>query len=196
MPAPRLQAAGQPGYSQLRRYPYGQAHNASDQRRTAVGVGAGRSPAWRCDESPPELGWPGGAARRRHRASPPALRGCAVNLPSPAILHEMYGRELAELLDKIAAGEVPAVAVDQATAERWLFRLAGALMRVQEQHRVDERGRCSICWPLPPTWWRPWSKRSTCTVYSALGFFLRQPDRFLLTAVTDQTRPVSVRRAP
>ncbi len=138
---------------------------------------------------------PGGAARRRRRASPPALRGCAVSLPSPVALHEIYGRQLEELLDKIIAGEVPAVIVDQATAERWLFRLAGALMRVQEQHRVDEHGRCSACRPVPVRWWRPWSKRSTCTVYSALGLFLRQPDRFLLAAVTGQA-PVSVRRAP
>ena len=66
-----------------------------------------------------------------------------MSLPSPVALHEMCGRELAELLDKIVAGEAPAVVMDQATAE------------LQEQHRVDERGRCAVCWPLPPTWWRP-----------------------------------------
>lgn len=99
-----------------------------------------------------------------------------MSLPNPAALHEMYRRELAKLLDNIVAGEVPAVAMDQATAERWIVRLVGALVRLQEQHRVDEHGRCSICWPLPPTWWRPWPKRSTCTVHTVLGFYLGQPE--------------------
>ena len=106
-----------------------------------------------------------------------------MSLPDPPALHEMYGRELRELIDTILAGEMPAMVMDQATAERWLVRLAGALMRLQERHRVDERGRCPICRPLPSTWWRPWPQRSTCTVHTALSFYLRQPHRFI-TAVT------------
>lgn len=113
--------------------------------------------------------------------------------PSPVALQKMYGRELAELLDKILAGEVPAVVVDQATAERWLLRLAGALMRLQQRHRVDHRGRCSICWPVPRAWWRPWLRRATCTVHTALGFYLGQPERFVFPAITGQARAVSVR---
>lgn len=95
---------------------------------------------------------------------------------------------------KIVAGEVPAVVVDQATAERWLFRLAGALMRLQERHRVDEHGQCSICWPVPRTWWRPWLRRATCTVHTALGFYLGQPERFVFPAIRPGP-PVSVRSA-
>ena len=141
----------------------------------------------RRDSTDPHMSWagqrPGGIA-----GQPSASGGCVVSLPSRVALHELYGRELTGLLEGIRAGEVPAVVVDQVTAERWLFRLAGALLRLQERHQVDNHGRCSVCRPLQPTWWRPWPKRSVCTVHSALGFFLRQPGRFVLPAVSERVR--------
>jgi hypothetical protein len=85
-------------------------------------------------------------------------------------LYETYGQELSQLLDLLLTGEVVA---DRAAAER-LVRVVGALLRVHDRHRIDARGRCAICWPIPRTWWRPWPKRSICTVHTALSFFLRQ----------------------
>lgn len=92
--------------------------------------------------------------------------------PVHATLYEAYGRELGVLLDELLAGEVVS---DRVTAER-LVRAVGTLQRLHDRHRLDRHGRCAICWPMPRTWWRPWPKRSICTVHAALTFFLRQPD--------------------
>ena len=106
-----------------------------------------------------------------------------------ATLHEAYRRELAELLEVLLTGEVVS---DRATAER-LIRSNGALQRLLDQHRPDKQGRCVIC-RQPPTHWWPWPKRTTCTVYSALSFFLRQPGRLVLAAVTNN--PAEIRGTP
>lgn len=86
------------------------------------------------------------------------------------VMYEAYGRELSQLLDLLLAGEVVA---DRATAER-LAKVVGVLLRIHDRHRIDPRGRCAICWPIPRTWWRPWPKQSICTVHAALIFFLPQ----------------------
>lgn len=65
------------------------------------------------------------------------------------------------------------------------MRCLGALLRLQQRHRVDERGRCAICRVARRSWWRLWRRRSTCTVHSALSFYLRQPDWAVLSVVTD-----------
>ena len=106
-----------------------------------------------------------------------------MNLPDPSALHEAYGRELAALLEQLLAGDLVA---DRAVAER-LVRSLGALVWLQQQHRVDEHGRCL----LPRTWWWPWPKRTTCTVHSALGFYLGQSDRFVLADDQAHTRGTS-----
>ena len=112
-------------------------------------------------------------------------------LPDPRTVHEANTRELTRLLDEIVAGD-PAVALDQATAERWLVRLIGMLMLLQQRHRVDGRGRCVICWAIPRAWWRPWPRRSTCTVHTALSLYLRQPELVLATLTdTGTTRRAS-----
>lgn len=87
-----------------------------------------------------------------------------------ATRYKAYGRELSELLNLLLVGEVVS---DRAVAER-LVRVVGALLRVHDRHRLDPRGRCAVCWPIPRTWWRPWPKRSLCTVHAVLSFFLPQ----------------------
>jgi len=97
------------------------------------------------------------------------------------------GRELPELLDAVLASNP---VTDSAVAvERRVVRSLGALVWLQQNHRGDERGRCSICRTTPRTWWRPWLRRSPCTVQTALTF---QSDPYVLT---DQPRPVSERGA-
>jgi hypothetical protein len=93
------------------------------------------------------------------------VRRWVVSLSVPAKLHEVYGQELAELLDTVLAGEV---VTDRDIAER-LVRSLGALVQLHQRHRPDTRARCAVCdrwWPWPP-------KRSTCTVHAALSFFLQ-----------------------
>jgi hypothetical protein len=84
-------------------------------------------------------------------------------------LYEAYGRELSALLDQLLTGEV----MPDRTAER-LVRSVGALLRLHDRHWIDRHGRCAICWPIPRKWWRPWPKRSLCTVHTALTFFFQQ----------------------
>lgn len=88
----------------------------------------------------------------------------------PATLYEAYGRVLSELRDELLTGEVVS---DRATVER-LVRVVGALLLLLDRHRLDQHGRCAVCWPIPRTWWRPWPKRSICTIYATLSFFLPQ----------------------
>jgi hypothetical protein len=103
-----------------------------------------------------------------------------MSLPNPTTLYKAYGRELTELLEQVLAGDLVA---DRAAGER-LVRSLGALVRLQERHRVDEHGRCSTCRSAPRAWW-PWPKRVPCTVHSALSFYLRQPDWAVLPVITN-----------
>lgn len=104
---------------------------------------------------------------------------------SPSVhttLQEAYRREIADTLELLLAGEIVS---DRATAE-YLIRILGALQRLVDQHRSDEQGRCVICRQPPHHWWWPWPKHIRCTVYSALGFFLRQPGQLVLATVTNE----------
>jgi hypothetical protein len=97
----------------------------------------------------------------------PGRDGGVVSLLLPATLHEVYGQELAELLDTVLAGEM---VTDRDMAER-LVRSVGALVHLRQRHRLDTRGRCAVCWSR--RWRCPWPpKRSICTVQAALSFFL------------------------
>jgi hypothetical protein len=72
----------------------------------------------------------------------------------------------------------------------YVVRSLGALVRLQQQlHRVDERGRCSICRTIPRGW-RRWPKHTTCIVDNALSFYLHQPERFVLSVITENTAAV------
>ena len=92
-----------------------------------------------------------------------------MSLSVHATRYDAYGRVLSELLDQLLTGNAVS---ERATAER-LVNSVGALLRLHDQHRLDQHGRCAICWPIPPTWWRPWPKRSICSVHAALSFFLQ-----------------------
>ncbi|MGH3776481.1 MAG: hypothetical protein ACRDRR_12255 [Pseudonocardiaceae bacterium] len=108
-------------------------------------------------------------------------------MPEPTAAHDMYGKEIARLLDQVLASDLVS---DRAAVERQVVRVVGVLVRLHQSHQVDEQGRCSICWPVPRTWWRPWPRRSACTVHTALSFYLRQPDRFVLAAITGKAASV------
>jgi hypothetical protein len=84
--------------------------------------------------------------------------------------YEAYGRVLSGLRDELLTGEVVS---ERATVER-LVRVVGALLRLHDRHRIDARGWCAVCRPVPRTWRRPRPKRSTCTVHAALSYFLPQ----------------------
>ena len=110
-------------------------------------------------------------------------------MSDPRISQEEYERELAAFVESVRSGEAFS---DQATAERWSIRLVGALLRLQQCHRVDRHGRCPIC-RATPRWWSPWPKRVPCTVHSALSFHLRQPERFVLPVITGNAATVEGR---
>jgi hypothetical protein len=134
------------------------------------------------------LGWVGSVVSPRwcHRASPSLPRGCAVN---PRALHELYGQELAELLDTVLAGDL---VTDWASIERRVVRALGALVRLQQRHKVAEHSRCSICRSVPRGWWL-WPKHTTCTVHNALSSSLRQPERLVPSIITENAATVGGR---
>lgn len=117
-----------------------------------------------------------------------------MSLSIHATLHRVFGDELSGLLYTVLAGEVVA---DRDGAER-LARALGALVYLHGRHRLDARGWCRVCWPVPRRWWRPWPRRPTCTVHAALSYFLRQPSDLVLTPLTepDSALPGAVREFP
>lgn len=84
-----------------------------------------------------------------------------MSLSVHATLHEVYGQELAQLLDVVLTGEV----VDDRAIAECLVRSMGALMRLHQRHRLDQRGRCAHCWPVLRHWWhpRPGNPPAPCT---------------------------------
>jgi hypothetical protein len=103
-----------------------------------------------------------------------------------ATRYRMFHDELSDLLDRVLTGEI---IDDRATAER-VVRSLGVVVDLHERHRIDENGWCGVCWAVPRRWWRPWPRRSTCTVYSALDFFLRQRTEAVLAAIEDRPKQV------
>lgn len=89
--------------------------------------------------------------------------------PTPTARHDMYGRELATMLELVRSGQA---FTEQATAERLSVRLIGVLTRLHDEHDVDEHGRCLICRPHPRRWWHLWPRRVTCTVHAAFAYHL------------------------
>ncbi|MCA1703616.1 MAG: hypothetical protein LC808_10320, partial [Actinobacteria bacterium] len=91
----------------------------------------------------------------------------------------MFHDELSDVLDIVLTGEV---IDDRVTAER-VVRSLGVVVDLHQRHTIDTRGRCPVCWTVPPRWWRPRPRRATCTVYAALNFWLRQPVKSVLAAI-------------
>lgn len=113
-----------------------------------------------------------------------------MSLPAPLALHAAYGQELAELLEQVLAGDL---VKDRPAGER-LVRSLGALVLLQERHGVDEGARCLFCRAARRGWRWLWPKRTTCTVHSALGFFLRQPEWVVLSVIADSPSHIRERR--
>jgi hypothetical protein len=118
-----------------------------------------------------------GAAAQPASAAEPA--------PHAAAVHEAHGRDLAELLDHVLAGDL--ASSDRVVVEGRIVRVLGALMWLQQHHRVNDHGHCPTCRSPQRAWWRPWPRRSTCTVHTALSLNLRQPDRLALAATAEVT---------
>ena len=106
-----------------------------------------------------------------------------MNRSVPQTLHCVFAQELTSLLDTILAGEAVS---DRATAER-LVRALGALSHVHQRHVIDAYGRCQVCWGIGRRSWRPWPRRTECSVHAALSFFLHQQPGHVLSVPADQS---------
>jgi hypothetical protein len=122
---------------------------------------------------------------RVSQAGSAAQPGDATEPAPHAAVHEAHGRDLAELLDHVLAGDLDSSGV---VVERQIVRALGALMWLQQHHQVNDHGHCPTCRPRQRRSWWPWPRRSTCTVHTALSLHLRQPDRLAL-AVTAEVTP-------
>jgi hypothetical protein len=107
-----------------------------------------------------------------------------VNQFASAALREVHGKELNDLLKLLLAGKA---ATNWADLERRLVQSVATLVSLHDVHRLDQRGRCLVCRPVPRQWWRPWLKRSTRTVDTMLCFHLPQPESFVLAALEDSS---------
>lgn len=107
-----------------------------------------------------------------------------------ATRYRLLDEELSSLLEIVLAGEVVG---DRAIAER-LVRFLGAATSLHRRHEVDRHGRCVRC-AAPRRWWWSWRRPRSCSVYSALGFCLTQPFRFVLPTFLDDVEGSSGERA-
>jgi hypothetical protein len=99
----------------------------------------------------------------------PATRDPGTARPTrPTTLHNTYGQQLAALVELIRSGQA---FTEPTTAERLLLPLVGVLTQVHQEHQVDNYGRCSICRATPRAW-RPWPRRTACTVHAALAYHM------------------------
>lgn len=98
-----------------------------------------------------------------------------MNQFASAALHEVYGKELNDLLKLLLAGKAFTNCAD---LERRLVQSVATLVSLHDLHRLDQRGRCLVCRPVPRHWWRLWPTRSTCTVHIMLCFHMRQRECF------------------
>lgn len=98
-----------------------------------------------------------------------------MNQFASAARHEVYGKELNDLLTLLLAGKA---VTNWADRERRLVQSVAALVSLHDVHRLDERGRCLACRPVPRHWWQPWPKRSTCTVYTTLRLYHARTQAF------------------
>lgn len=117
-------------------------------------------------------------------------------------VYETTGRLLGEHLDALleAGWYVEDLLADQAGAsggatERnaQFVRLISAAQSLYWQHAVDAKGRCRICTRrsrLRRTRLRP------CTVYSALSFYLTQPDELVLRDIPRPATQYSLPLSP
>ena len=115
----------------------------------------------------------------------PAAQPASAAGPAHPTLYDAHGRELAELLDHVLAGDL--ASSDRVVVERQIVRVLGALMWLQQRHRVNEHGNCPTCRSPHRAWWRPWPQRTTCTVHTALSLHLRQPDLLALATTAEVT---------
>lgn len=104
--------------------------------------------------------WVGPAA-----CDPGAAAGPTLPTAAP---HDSYGRKLAELLERVLAGDL---ATDWTSVEREVVSALGVLERICTQHEADEQARCSICREPRRAWW-PWRRRRACTVRAAVAVHL------------------------
>jgi hypothetical protein len=110
--------------------------------------------------------------------------GCDAPPPAP-VVRESIHREVTSLLELALTGDLTK---DRTATERRAVRSLGALVRLQEHHAVDGRGRCSICRAAPHLWW-PWPRRIVCTVHSVLASFVYQPDRCPQPVTAESVEP-------
>jgi hypothetical protein len=75
-----------------------------------------------------------------------------------------------------------------------LMRLAGAGLALAQQHTVDGKGRCRICTRRRRLYRR---RMRPCSVYSALSFYLTQPDELVQQVLPElaPARPTRGHRA-
>ena len=116
-----------------------------------------------------------------------------MGLPDPVTQHEEYTRQLHAVLEQLSMGDPEA---DPPAVDHQLVRSLGALLRLQQTHRIDDHSRCGICRSAPRGWWWPWPKRTTCTVHNIVGFFLRQPDWAVRTILAHTHQPCDASLGP
>lgn len=73
-----------------------------------------------------------------------------MSIPAATALYEEHSRELSALLEQVLTGEV---ATEWTAVERQVVASLGALVLLQQRHRVDQHGWCSICRAVPRAWW-------------------------------------------
>lgn len=105
-------------------------------------------------------------AEASHDATPAARKPATRDDDAPA-RYDAIGNELRELTGRLLDGDT---VLDRETSERLLRILSGVTM-LQQTHRVDSNGNCTICHTKARRW-HPSSRHDECSVYTALSIYL------------------------
>lgn len=87
--------------------------------------------------------------------------------PEPPARYRAIGNELESLTGQLLEGDT---VLDRDSSER-LVRLLSGVAQLQQLHRVDADGNCTICRTRSRRW-HPGSRQSECSVHAALSTYL------------------------
>jgi hypothetical protein len=94
--------------------------------------------------------------------------------------YQAIGNELESLTGQLLEGDT---VLDRESSER-LVRLLSGVAQLQQLHRVDSNGNCTIC-RTKSRRWHPASRQSECSVHSALSTYLGRS--LTMPAAPDET---------
>ncbi|TDE09097.1 DUF397 domain-containing protein [Jiangella asiatica] len=119
------------------------------------------------------------APEASHEATPAPGEPATTDDDGTPSRYQAIGNELQNLTGRLLEGDS---VLDRESSER-LLRILSAVAMLQQAHRVDRNGNCTICRTKARRWHR--SRHDVCSVYAALSIYLGRS--LMVPATPDET---------